>query len=97
MCLRAADVQMYWRFAAVMRHGLEAGWTPAALQESYDEIASIALHTKHDGLRQQCESLMAEFCAARDAEITREPFYDDLQDTSHAVPLVAGALAVWLR
>lgn len=97
MALRFADVRVFWRFAAVMRHGLDAGWAPAALQESYDEISSIARHTQHDGLRARCEALMEEFCVARDAGITREPFLDDLLGMEHVVQPVAGNLAVWLR
>lgn len=78
MAVRASEVEYFIAAANRLRFGQRLGLSVAQLEDQYAEIESLHFTTDNPAIRNRCEAILDQRGIARDAEITREPFHDDL-------------------
>lgn len=78
MAVRASEVEYFMQAANRLRFGQRLGLSVAQLDDQYAEIESLHFTTDNPAIRERCEAILDQRGLTRDAEITREPFHDDI-------------------
>lgn len=80
MAVDQSEVEYFFKAASrlrVMQRLRDAGVPAISLEEDFDEIEGLSVVTDHPLLLRRCQGILGLRGEARDADFTREPFYDD--------------------